>query len=83
MQKVERDAIESCVVGVIERAISSMMTIGCSNQAALSLLMNQSAIRIQLSYGTAEVRKLLRSIEGQLVDDDDDDDDHCALGRSI
>lgn len=65
--KVEGEAFDAAVCGIVERAISSLQAIGMSNEGALSLLMFQAAIRMQ---DAAEVRRLLKSIEDRLADDD-------------
>jgi hypothetical protein len=53
MNEAEQDALDSRVRGIIETAISSLVDVGLSNQGALSLLMIQSAIRMN---DAAEVR---------------------------
>jgi tRNA C32,U32 (ribose-2'-O)-methylase TrmJ len=75
MKKVERDALESCVKGIIEHAISALQAIGMTNDAALKLLMIQASIRME---DTAELRRVLKSIKDGLAGNDDDD---CGVDR--
>jgi hypothetical protein len=77
MDKLEQDALQDCVRGIIEKCVASLIAVGCSNETALRLLMIQGAIRMN---DAAEVRSVIKSIESGLIDDDDDeDDDHCGL----
>jgi hypothetical protein len=77
MDKLEQDALQDCVRGIIEKRVASLIAVGCSNETALRLLMIQGAIRMN---DAAEVRSVIKSIESGLIDDDDDEDeDHCGL----
>ena len=75
--KAKQDAMEDCVRGILERAVTSLMALGMTDEAALSLLMIQSAIRIDDATRVVEV---LESI-AKLIEDDDDDDDDCAVSK--
>ena len=77
--KEESHALGTVVIGIVERAIASLMVIGMTNEGALSLLMTQAAIRMQ---DTAKLRCLLKSIEDGLPVEGDDDDGHTAGGLS-
>jgi hypothetical protein len=77
MNNAEQNALDSCVVGIVERAIASLMVLGMSHDAAATLLMTQSAIRID---DASQVMEVLKSIE-LLIEDDDDSDDDCGVGR--
>ena len=59
--KEEGDALNSCVRGIVERAIASLMVIGMTHEGALNLLMIQAAIRME--DGITETKRLLRSLE--------------------
>ena len=67
------------VTHIVEDAITNLILQGMSRDSALSLLMIQSAIRMEDSV---KLRRILKSIEDGLADDDDDDgDDDDPRGR--
>jgi hypothetical protein len=78
MDKAKQDAMEDCVRGILERAVTSLMALGMTDEAALSLLMIQSAIRID---DASQVVEVLESIARLIEEDDDDDDDDCAVSK--
>ena len=75
MVSKEQGAMEDCVRGTVERAISSLMVLGMSHDGAASLLMVQSAIRID---DATHVMEVLTSIASLIEDDDDSDVDFGA-----
>jgi hypothetical protein len=77
MVSKEQGAMEDRVRGTVERAISSLMVLGMSHDGAASLLMVQSAIRID---DATHVMEVLTSI-ASLIEDDDDSDVDCGVGR--
>jgi hypothetical protein len=58
---VNEEAINSCVVGVVNRSISALMCIGMSHESALKLLAIQAMIRLP----DAAIEEVLQSIEGR------------------
>jgi hypothetical protein len=76
--KQESDALNSCVRGVVDRAVDSLQVLGMTKPAALSLLMIQAALRFE---NTIALRETLKEIGQNLADSDDDEDDGCGVRR--
>jgi hypothetical protein len=55
---------------IVEDSITNLVLQGMKRESALSLLVIQSIIRI---HDTAELRSLIKFIEGHLIEDDLDD----------
>jgi hypothetical protein len=70
MTKEWMDKKEFDVKAIVADSITNLVLQGMKRESALSLLVIQSIIRI---HDTAELRSLIKFIEGHLIEDDLDD----------